>query len=64
MRSLSTLMAQMVKKLPTKQRDLGSIYGSRRSLEEEIATHSSIIAQRIVACGLSMGLQRVRCDRE
>ena len=29
-------------------RDVGSIYGSRRSLEEEMATHSSILGRKIL----------------
>ena len=47
--------------------DPGSILGSGRSLEKEIATHTSILAQRIPQIeepgGLqSVGLQRVRHD--
>ena len=46
-------------------RDTGSIPGSGRSLEEGIATHSSILAWRIPWTGepgglQSMGSQRVR----
>ena len=60
----------MVKKLPASvgdARDMGSIPGSGRSLENEMATHSSILARKILWTeepgGLkSMGLQRVRCD--
>ena len=60
----------MVKKLPASvgdARDMGSIPGSGRSLENEMATHSSILAWKILWTeepgGLkSMGLQRVRCD--
>ena len=48
--------------------DTGLIPGSGRSLEEEMAPHSSILAWRIPRTeepgGLqSMGLQRVRHDR-
>ena len=48
-------------------RDTGSIHESRRSLEEEMATHSSILAWEILwtedPCGLqSTGLQRVKQD--
>ena len=48
-------------------RDEGSIPGLGRSLEESMATHSSILAWRIPwseeSGGLeSMGLQRVRYD--
>ena len=57
----------MVKKLPASvgdARDMGSIPGSGRSLENEMATHSSILARKILWTeepgGLkSMGLQRV-----
>ena len=47
--------------------DLSSIPGSGRSLEKEMATHSSILAWKIPwteeSGGLqSMGLQRARCD--
>ena len=47
--------------------DLGSIPGSERSLEEEMATHSSILAWEIPWTEepsrlQSMGLQRVRHD--
>ena len=37
----------MVKKLPANSGDLGSIPGSGRSLENVMATHSSILAWRI-----------------
>ena len=48
-------------------RDTGSIHESIRSLEEEMATHSSILAWEIPwtedPCGLqSTGLQRVKQD--
>ena len=48
-------------------RDLGSIPGLKRSLEEEMATHSSILAWEIPWTeepgGLqSVGLQQVRHD--
>ena len=60
----------MVKNLPANvgdTRDMGSIPGSGRSLENEMATHSSILAWKILWTeepgGLqSMGLQRVRCN--
>ena len=47
--------------------DLGSISGQEDTMEEKMATHSSILAWRIPwieeAGGLqSMGLQRVGCD--
>jgi len=48
--------------------DLGSIPGSGRSLEKEMATHSSILAWKIPWMGepgglQSMGLPRVGYDR-
>ena len=60
----------MVKNLPASAedtRDAGSILGLGRSLEEEMATHSSILSWRIPWTeepgGLQcMGLQRVRHD--
>ena len=60
----------MVKNLPVKAGDarhVSSIPGSRRSLEEEMATHSSIFAWEIAWTeepgGLqSMGSQSIRHD--
>ena len=60
----------VVKNLPTDAgdiKDVGLIPGSGRSLEEEMATHSSILAWEILWTeepgGLeSMGLQRAGCD--
>ena len=60
----------MVKNLPANARDAGDMSltpGSGRSLEKEIATHTSILAQRIPQieepAGLqSMGSQRVGHD--
>ena len=60
----------MVKNLPASAEDTGdagSVLGLGRSLEEEMATHSSILAWRIPWTeelgGLQcMGLQRVRHD--
>ena len=57
----------MVKNLPAKAGDAGSIPGLGRSLEKDKATHSSILAWRIPwteeADRLqSMVLQRVRHD--
>jgi len=40
-------MTQTVKNLPAITGDLGSIPGSGRSLEKEMATHSSILAWTI-----------------
>ena len=54
----------MVKALPANAGDMGSIPDSGRSLEKEMATHSSILAWRIPWTEepgelQSMGLQRV-----
>ena len=54
----------MVKDLPANAGDMGSIPDSGRSLEKEMATHSSILAWRIPWTEepgelQSMGLQRV-----
>ena len=46
----ASLVAQIIKNLLANAGDLGdmgSISGSRRSLEEEVATHSSTLAWRI-----------------
>ena len=45
--SSASLVAQTVKKSACNAGDLGSIPGLGRSLEEEMATHSSILAWRI-----------------
>ena len=62
-------MALVVTNPPANARDAGSIPGSGRSLAEEMATHSSILAWRIPWTeepgglqGESMGSQRVRHD--
>ena len=57
----------MVQNLLASAEDTGSIPGSGRSLEENVATHSSLLAWRIPWTeepgGLqSMGLQRVGHD--
>ena len=59
----------VVESLPANAGDVGSIPGSGRSLEKEMATHSSILAWKISrtdeAGGLqSMGSQRVGQDSE
>ena len=59
----------VVKNMPVKAGDAGSIPGSEDSLEEEVTTHSSILAWDILwteePSGLwSMGLQRIRHDLE
>ena len=61
-------MAQMVKNLPAKAGEVGSIFlGQEDPLEKEMATHSSILVWRIPwteeTGGLSsMESQRVRHD--
>ena len=61
-------MAQMVKNLPAKAGEVGSIFlGQEDPLEKEMATHSSILVWRIPWAeetgGLSsMESQRVRHD--
>ena len=61
---LASLVAQMVKNLPAMQDTWVQFLGREDPLEEEMATHSSILAWRILWSeepgGLqSMGLQRV-----
>ena len=60
-------MAQTVKNLPDNAGDLGTIPGSEDLLEKGMATHSSVLAWRILWTeepgGLqSTGSQRVRHD--
>ena len=52
-------MAQMVKNLPAMQETPGLIPGLGRSLGEEMATHSSILAWRTPWTEESGGLQSV-----
>ena len=67
----SSLVAPMVKNPPTMQETQVWFPGRENALEEEMATHSSILAWTVLwgeepggqACGLqSMGSQRVRYD--
>ena len=56
----------MVKKLPASvgdARDMGSIPGSGRSLENEMATHSSILAGKILWTEEPGGLQSMELQR-
>ena len=53
----------VVKNLPTKARDMGSIPGSGRSLEKKIATRSSILAWEIPWTEETGRLQSVRSQR-
>ena len=52
----------MVKNLPANAGDVGSIPGSGRSLENEVATHSSVFAWEISwteePCGLQPGVEK------
>ena len=64
---LTSLVAQMVKRLPTMQETWVQSLGQEDPLEKETATHSSILAWRIrwteEPGGLqSMGSQRVGHD--
>ena len=60
-------MALVVKNLPANAGDEGSVLGQEDPLEEEIATHSSILAEKIPWTEepgrlQSMGSHRVRRD--
>ena len=64
---LTSLVAQMVKRLPTMWETQVRSLGREDPLEKEMATHSSILAWRIPWAEepgwlLSMGLQRVVHD--
>ena len=64
---MTSLVAQMVKRLPTMWETLFQSLGRKDLLEKEIETHSSILAWRISRTEdpvrlQSMGLQRVRHD--
>ena len=52
----------MVKNLPANAGDVGLIPGSGRSLEKEMATHSSVLAWEISwteePCGLQPGVEK------
>ena len=50
-------VAQMVKNIPANAGNAGSISGSERPLEKEMATHSSILAWRIPWTEKPVGLQ-------
>ena len=53
----------MVKNLPSYARDTGSIPGWGRSLEKEMATHSSILAWRIPGTEEPSGPQSIGSQR-
>ena len=64
---LASLVAQMVKRLPTMQETQVQFLGWEDPLEKEMATHSSILAWKISWMEepgrlQSMGSQRVRHD--
>jgi len=64
---LTSLVAQMVKRLPTMQEPWFRSLGWEDPLEKEMATHSSTLAWKIPFTEepsrlQSMGLQRVGCD--
>ena len=61
------LVVLVAKDPPASAGDAGSVPGSGRSLEEEMATHSSILAWRIpqteeLGGPQSIGSQRVGCS--
>ena len=65
--SLTSLLAQMVKRLPTVRETWVRFLGWEDPLEKEMAAHSSILAWKIPWTEepgrlQSMGLQRVRHD--
>ena len=60
--SLASLVAQLVKNLPTMRETWVQSLGWEDSLEKGKATHSSILAWRIPWTVLSMGLQKVGHD--
>ena len=62
-RGIWTLMAQVVKNPPCSAGDPDLIPGSERSLEENMATHSSILAWKIPWTEEAGGLQRIGLQR-
>ena len=57
MDSSTTQVELVVKNLPADAGDTGSISGQEDPLEEDMATHSSILALRIPWTGEPVGLQ-------
>ena len=55
--------AQRVKNLPAMQENQGSIPGSGRPLEKEMATHSSMLPWEIPWAGETSGLQSIGLQR-
>ena len=58
----ASLVAQRVKRLPAMQETWVRSLDQEDPLEKEMATHSSILARKILWTEESMGLQRVRHD--
>ena len=59
----SSLVAQMVKRLPTMQETQVQSLGQEDLLEKEMATHSSILAWKILWTEEPSGLQSMRSLR-
>ena len=64
---LQTLVGQLVNNLPAMQETWARFLGQKDLLEKEMATHSSILAWRILGTGepsglLAMGSHRVGHD--
>ena len=60
---MTSLMAQMVKRLPTMRETQLQSLGGEDLLEKEMAAHSSILAWRIPGMGEPGGLPSVRSHR-
>ena len=60
--SRTSLVAQMVKHLPTMQETQVRSLGWEDPLEKETTTHSSVLAYRIPMDRISIGFQRVGHD--
>ena len=63
MDSSTTQVELVVKNLPADAGDAGSISGQEDPLEEDMATHSSILAWRIPWTGEPGGLQSIGSQR-
>jgi hypothetical protein len=59
---MASLLAQMVRNLPAMQEARIQFLGQEDHLEKGMATHSRILAWRILWTQESMGSQRVRHD--
>ena len=60
---LASPVAQLVTNLPANAEDVGSILGQEDALEEEMATHSSILAWEIPWTEEPGGLQSMRSQK-